>query len=587
MLKPFLRFDFPAPFCFAEPRETITAETVAEVIPALHRIQEAVDGGQYAAGFVAYEAAPAFDSALRVRPPCPGLPLLWFGIFAEPLGAPEDEESHGIVDLDWQPDTNACRYQQDIDSLHEGIAAGEFYQVNHTFRLRAKECCGGRGLYHRLTKASGANYSAFLDLGRYQILSASPELFFHRQGTHLLTRPMKGTRQRGRWQEEDRIISGELSHSEKDRAENVMIVDLLRSDLGRIARAGSVRVPHLFEIECYPTLWQMTSTIEADIAPETSLAEIFSALFPCGSVTGAPKVSAMLGIAALETSPRGPYCGSIGYMTPSGEAVFNVAIRTALLDTQEDELCYGIGGGIVWDSTAKSEYREALSKAAILSASVPAFELLETLRWEAGKYALRERHLDRLLSSAAYFGIALSATEVENVLDAAAKDWGCAARRVRLLVATDGKPRLDSTPFLPLPAGPLAVALADTPVSRHDPFLCHKTTHRAVYEAQREAQREAHPEAFDVLLWNEEGELTEFTIGNLVVEREGRHWTPPRECGLLNGTFRAELLAQGRIQERVLRPEDLQTAASLWLINSVRGFVSVNLLPGSIGHSSG
>ena len=574
MTAPFLRFDFPRPLCFAEPVETITAQTVAEVIPALHRIQEAVDQGQFAAGFVAYEAAPAFDPALRVRPPLPGLPLLWFGLFAEPVDVPADEESHGVVDLGWQPDTNVGQYQRAIDSIHEGIAAGEFYQVNHTFRLAASASKNGERLYRQLAAVSGAKYSAFLDLGHFQIVSASPELFFHRQGTHLVTRPMKGTRSRGRWLEEDAKISEGLACSEKDRAENVMIVDLLRNDLGRIAVTGSVQVSRLFEIERYPTLWQMTSSVEAKIGAETGLVEIFAALFPCGSVTGAPKVSAMKRIAALETSPRGPYCGAIGYVAPRGEAIFNVAIRTALLDTQTGELCYGVGGGIVWDSTAESEYREAISKGAILSTSAPPFELLETLRWENGEYALRERHLTRLLASAAYFGISLSAAEVEDVLDGAAKDWEHAARRVRLLVTTEGKPRLESTLLLPLPSRPLSVVLAETPVSRNNPFLCHKTTHRAVYEAQR---RE-HPEAFDVLLWNEEDELTEFTIGNLVVECEGRLWTPPRPCGLLDGTLRAELLSQGRLQERILRREDLHAAERLWLINSLRGFVPVTLL---------
>jgi len=420
-------------------------------------------------------------------------------------------------------------------------------------------------------QASGAKYSAFLNLGRHQILSASPELFFHRAGPYLQTKPMKGTRPRGRWREEDAALAAELASAEKDRAENLMIVDLLRSDLGRIAVTGSVRVPKLFEFEQYPTLWQMTSTIEAQIPPQTGLVEIFAALFPCGSVTGAPKVSAMKRIAALETSPRGPYCGAVGVVTPSGEAVFNVAIRTAVLDTESETLRYGVGGGIVWDSAAESEYDEALSKAAILAAEVPEFALLETLLWEDGNYVLRERHLARLLSSAEHFGRQVERAVLETALDSAAAHFNDAKRRVRLLVSPGGTPHVEASFLLPLPDAPQLAAVATTPVRRSDPFLCHKTTHRSVYEAHRQA----HPEAFDVLLWNELGELTEFTIGNLVIELGGLLWTPPRECGLLGGVLRAELLAEGKIYEHILRREDLEIAEGIWLINSVRGFVPV------------
>ncbi len=572
MTAPFLIFDFPQPYCFSQPTEVITAETIAEVVPALRRVQGATEAGLYAAGFVAYEAAPAFDSALRVQPPLAGLPLLWFGLFSKPQELPQAEQSVVGPVESLHPDTDIGEYQKAICSIREGIAAGEFYQVNHTFRLSAPWSGGdGLGLYRRLVQASGAKYSAFLSLGRHQILSASPELFFHRVGPHLETKPMKGTRLRGRWCEEDEVVAAELASAEKDRAENLMIVDLLRSDLGRIAVTGSVQVPKLFEIEQYPTLWQMTSTVEAQIPPQIGLAEIFGALFPCGSVTGAPKVSAMKRIAALETSPRGPYCGAVGVVTPSGEAIFNVAIRTAILDTESETLRYGVGGGIVWDSAAESEYDEALSKAAILAAEVPEFALLETLLWENGDYILRERHLARLLSSAEYFGRPVERSVLENALDAAAAHFDDARRRVRLLVSPGRTPHVEASFLLPLPDAPQLAAVATTPVRRSDPFLCHKTTHRAVYEVHRQA----HPEAFDVLLWNELGELTEFTIGNLVIDLGSRLWTPPRECGLLGGVLRAELLAEGKICERILRRADIKAADSVWLINSVRGFVPV------------
>ena len=573
MTPPFLVFDFPQPLCFTEPIEVIAAETVAEVIPALHRVQEANEAGLYAAGYIAYEAAPAFDSALTVHPSIPGLPLLWFGLFDKPRDMPKAEQNISGPVEGLQPDTDIKEYQEAIHSIHAGIEAGSFYQVNHTFRLGAEWREDGLGLYRRLIEASGAKYSAFLNLGRHQIISASPELFFHREGSRLSTRPMKGTRPRGRWCEEADAIAAELACAEKDRAENLMIVDLLRNDLGRIAVNGSVKVPKLFEIEQYPTLWQMTSTVEAEIPAALGLVDIFTALFPCGSVTGAPKVSAMKRIAALESSPRGPYCGAIGTISPSGEAVFNVAIRTAVIDTETRRLQYGVGGGIVWDSTAESEYEEALSKAAILAAETPKFELLETLCWEDGGYTLRERHLARLLSSANYFRVPVSRSAAEAALDDAAASFGEAKMRVRLLIASDGVPRIESRLLLPLPEFPLSAVLASIPVNKNDPFLCHKTTNRAVYEAHMRA----HPEAFDVLLWNEEGELTEFTIGNLVIKNDEGLWTPPRECGLLGGVLRAQLLSEDKLCERILRREDLTAATSVWLINSVRGFVPVQI----------
>ena len=570
---PLLHFDFPKPLSFSDPVESITAERVSQVIPALHRVQEKVDAGFYAAGFIGYEAAQAFDAALVTHPPVPGLPLLWFGIYNEPQTEPGKIQGECIAVIDFVPETDEANYHDSIDRIRSGIAAGYFYQVNQTFRLRAPWTGSGRGLYRRMADASGGDYCAFLDLGRYQVLSASPELFFHRKGSHLVTKPMKGTRPRGRWTEEDARIAGELVCSSKDRAENLMIVDLLRNDLGRIAEIGSVRVTQLFKAERYPTLWQMISTVEAEISPAIGLVEVFSALFPCGSVTGTPKVSAMKQIAELETSPRGVYCGAVGYITPDQEAVFSVAIRTGLLDTQEQHLCYGVGGGIVWDSTPENEYAEALSKSAIFGELAPAFELLETILWEQGAYVLRGRHLDRLLDSAAYFGYPLQLSDLEDALEAGTRHWDSAPRRVRLLAAQDGLLRLESEPLKPLPGLPLPVSLAKTPVSKRDPFLCHKTTHRAIYEAHRRG----HPECFDVLLWNEEEELTEFTIGNLVLEDRGVLWTPPRECGLLAGVLRGELLAAGRIQERVLRFDDLKTAQGLWLMNSVRGLIPVVL----------
>jgi len=573
-MTPFLRFDFPRPLCFGKPIRVIEARSLAEVRPALRDVQAAADAGCYAAGYVAYEAAPAFDPALQVAESPSSLPLLWFGVFSEPWE--QEEQTSGEYRLsEWEADSDIGRYGEAIDDIRAAIADGEVYQVNHTFRLGARFRGDSLAFYQCLRGAQPPPFAAYLDLGRHQVLSASPELFFHRQGNQITMRPMKGTRRRGRWREEDDRVAAELDASEKDRAENVMIVDLLRNDLGRLAQPGSVRVPRIFEIERYPTVWQMTSTVEACLRPDTALDAIFGALFPCGSVTGAPKISATRFIARHETTPRQVYCGAIGYLTPCNEAVFSVAIRTALLDSETGWIEYGVGGGIVWDSDAGAEYDEAWSKAAILAEPID-FELLETLRWENGAYVLLDRHLDRLMASADFLGFAANRDAVQEALLAHGQGKPEGAWRVRLCLSRDGIPKIESSALVPLPPGPQPVALAKTPVRRTDKFLCHKTTRRAVYEAQRAA----HPGCFDVLLWNEEGELTEFTIGNLVFEQDGRLWTPPRECGLLDGTQRAELLARGRLQERVLRREDLESASRVWLINSVRGSVPVAFIQG-------
>lgn len=569
MRPPFLRFDFPRPLCFGNPVRVINAYSLAEVRPALRDVQAVADAGCYAAGYVAYEAAPAFDPALQVNAPQSSLPLLWFGVFSEPCGIQEQASGEYHVS-EWEADSDFAHYEEAIAHIRDAIAAGEVYQVNHTFRLRARFRGDAGAFYQRLRGAHPPPFAAHLDLGRHQVISASPELFFHREGSRITTRPMKGTRRRGRWRGEDDRVAAELVASEKDRAENVMIVDLLRNDFGRLAQPGSIHVSRLFEIERYPTVWQMTSTVEARLRPDVALDEIFGALFPCGSVTGAPKISAARFIARHETTPRQVYCGAIGYLTPHGEAVFSVAIRTALLDAETGKIEYGVGGGIVWDSDAEAEYQEAWSKAAVLAETTD-FELLETLRWEDRAYALLDRHLDRLMASAAYFGFAVSRDVVQGALLAHGQGLLEGPWRVRLRLPLDGTPQIESAALVPLPPGPQPVVLAKTPISRADKFLCHKTTRRAVYEAHRSA----HPGCFDVLLWNEDGELTEFTVGNLMIEQGDRLWTPPRECGLLDGTQRAELLAQGRLQERVLRREDLESASRVWLINSVRGCVPV------------
>ncbi|MBM7645596.1 para-aminobenzoate synthetase/4-amino-4-deoxychorismate lyase [Scopulibacillus daqui] len=578
MVSPFLFFEFADrdgkkhPKAFHNPEEIIAAHSIDEVIPALIKVQNAVNAGYYAAGYLSYEAAPAFDQAYAVKSGNK-MPLLWFGIFKKPAMI-DHSGTHGGYDVsDWKPTTTYQNYQMGMAKIKEAIAEGATYQVNYTMRLRSKFEGDDFSFYKQLSRAQSSNYSAYLNIGTYRILSASPELFFHWNGSEIITRPMKGTTKRGLSWEEDEQNAAWLYESEKNRAENVMIVDLLRNDLGNIAETGSVEVSRLFEIERYPTVLQMTSTIKAQTRPEVQLKDIFSALFPCGSITGAPKVSTMQIISDLEDSPREVYCGAIGFISPEGEAVFNVPIRTVVINTNTNEAEYGVGGGVTWDSTTKGEYSEMITKAELLTVQQPEFDLLESLKLENGNYVLLDRHVNRLQKSAAYFCFPLSLENVYDSLKAFAASHQTGTYKVRLLVSRNGNVSTEGQMITPL-AEPLNVTLADTPISRNHPFLYHKTTHRTVYDQCRSH----HPNVFDVLLWNEEGELTEFTIGNLVLELEDGLWTPPAKSGLLAGTFRDELLSTGKIKERILKADDLKACSSIWLINSVRGWVQVDLI---------
>lgn len=570
MAEPTLRFDFPtAALWFRRPERVLEARRVEEVLPVLAAVEAGAAAGLHAAGFLAYEAAPAFDPALAVHPPG-DLPLAWFGLFHAPSPREDTGPEEGFRVSPWRASVSGADYDAAIRRIHAAIADGETYQVNHTLRLRADFSGSDRALYHRLRRAQRSGYGARLDLGRFRILSASPELFFHWKDGRLTTRPMKGTMRRGLWAREDERLADALRRSEKDRAENVMVVDMMRSDMGRIAVPGSVRVESLFDVETYPTLHQLTSTITARTPTATRLTDVFRALFPSASITGAPKVNTMRWIRALEPEPRGVYCGAIGIVRPGGEAVFSVPIRTLTLDMETGVAEYGVGGGVTWDSTREGEYAEAWLKADVLTRDTPRFDLLETLLLVEGDYSLMARHLDRLEASARYFGFPPAREAARAALRAFAAAHPAGRWRVRLLFPEQGPPRVEGAP-LTADTRPRLFTPAAPPVDAQDPFLYHKTTHRAVYDARRAGS----DDVYDVLLWNERGELTEFTTGNVALEMEGRRYTPPVESGLLAGTFRDHLLRAGELTERVLTRADLRAASRVWFLNSVRGWVEL------------
>ncbi len=549
------------------PHAILVARSLEEVRPVLRAAEAARASGRWIAGFVAYEAAPAFDAALVTHPPAPGLPLAWFAVldaFPESAAPPPATPPPPALAPTWSESAHAAA----IRDVKEAIARGETYQVNVTFPLAGPlPAASPWDLFCAMQQAQRGGFAAFIDTPSFAICSASPELFFRRTaGGRLSAQPMKGTAARGlSWQEDERAGAA-LRASAKDRAENVMIVDMLRNDLGRVARTGTVRTTSLFDVHRLPTLWQMTSTIEAE--SEAGIDALFAALFPCASITGAPKASTMARIRALESGPRGLYTGTIGFAAPDGRMQFNVAIRTLVLDRPNATATYGVGSGVVWDSDPASEYRECLAKAAVLTPADDDFDLFTTLRWSPAEgFVLLDRHLTRLARAAAYFCRPFVEHTVRNLLQHAVHAFPREPRRVRVIVQRDGTALVTDTP-LPATPAPVRLAVARQPVPARDPWLHFKNTRRARYDA---ALAEA-PDADDVVLWNARGEATETCRMNLAAQINGQWITPPETCGLLPGVLREELLATGQLTEAILTVDDLRRAPALAVFNALRGW---------------
>lgn len=559
---------------YSTPISILSTRQVSDVVPLLEAVAGAVKQGHHAAGFVSYEAAAAMDAALVTHPPLPNFPLIWFGIFPAP--APyELPEAARPPALLIQPGIARPRYMQAFEKIRAHLRNGDSYQVNYTFPLEIPFQGNAFEHFLALSHAQRGNCGAFVRFDGHAICSASPELFFELDADGLIrARPMKGTAPRGLSAAEDRELIRSLHNSEKARAENIMIVDMLRNDLGRIATPGSVAVTRRFDVERYPTVLQMTSTVEG--RTEAGIVDIFKALFPCASVTGAPKVQTMRIIRDNEPHARGIYTGAIGCLSPDGAARFTVAIRTLHVDQALGVARYGVGSGIVWDSMADAEYDECIAKARILNAPPrPTFSLLETLLWEPehGIFLL-DRHLQRLCGSAEYFSIPLDVGHIRNLLKQATESSATTSRRVRLRVDPSGTARVDSTPLAAATSGQVTrLRLGATPTDPSNLSLYHKTTHRPHYD---EARTTLEPNE-DLLFLNTQGHVTESTIANLVVSLDGKRWTPPIADGLLPGTFREELLARGEIAERSLTPADLARADAIWLINSVRRWMPATL----------
>jgi para-aminobenzoate synthetase / 4-amino-4-deoxychorismate lyase len=589
---------------FVAPLRACVANEPAELPNLFDQIESAVAAGQYAAGFFTYECGRYFEPTAAMHPSRPGQPLAWLGIYdrcylfdhrtgafldGDPPGLakfrdPTNEElaaelpPHATFSLTEQ------QYAERITAIHEWIRSGDVYQLNFTAPIHVCAQGSAAALYHRLRGRQPAPHGAFLHWRpNRRILSFSPELFFRMEddgsNRRIVTRPMKGTAGRGRTTREDRELAEWLRNDPKNRAENVMIVDLLRNDLGRLCKYGTVCAEKLFAIERYPTLWQMTSTVTGELRSEAGFQQIFRALFPCGSITGAPKVRSMQLLAEIERQPRGVYTGAIGFFSKE-LSVFNVAIRTLELDGQGGALdgVMGVGSGIVIDSDPAAEFRECLLKAEFLTHSAnilpTGFSLVETLLWR-GEYPLIALHLDRLEDSADYFGFPCGRAATKTALLAHAATFvDRKPRKVRLLLNHDGELHIENEvlaePTINGTAKVCRVRIAPQRSDPQDAMLFHKTTHRPVYA---EAYKAATQAGFDdVLFMNLRGEVTEGAIHNIFVEKDGHLFTPPIECGLLAGVQRRHLLeTRPDVSERVLYLEDLRHADAIYLSNAVRG----------------
>lgn len=601
---------------FVEPLQVFEPRETAEIPALFAEIERAIGAGQYAAGFFTYECGTCFEPTAGMQPCAPGEPLAWFGIYSRVYefhhdlgqfsgsapaklrslarspkrGLLHPAEGHGAqgaapgaaVEADFA--LTEDQYAERIAAIQEWIRAGDIYQLNFTAPFHVQAGGGAAAFYARLHGRQPVEYGAFIHWrpGR-KLLSFSPELFFRVENDggvrRIESRPMKGTAPRGRTTREDHQRAEWLRRDAKNRSENVMIVDLVRNDLGRLCEFGSVRVRDLFAVERYPAVWQMTSTVAGILRADVGYADIFRALFPCGSITGAPKVRAMQLAARLEDGPRGAYTGAIGYFSAQ-RTVFNVAIRTLDLDGATGKL--GVGSGIVIDSDAREEFAECALKARFLTTSAEAwpeeFSLIESLLWR-GDYPLIELHLDRLADSAEYFGFTCDRNAAKLALLEHARPFEDERpRKVRLRMGADGEFEISSEALTDTNRTEiqLRVRIAARKTDAQDRMLFHKTTHRRIYD---EAFAAAADAGFaDVLFLNSRGELTEGAISNVFVEKDGRFLTPPVECGLLAGVFRRHVLeTRANAEERVLLLEDLRNADGVYLCNAVRGLRRVEI----------
>ena len=556
-------------YTFTQPIKELKTRDLAEVADLLAQVESYQEQGYYVVGYVSYEAAPAFEEKLAVhKAPLLGEYLLYFTVHdrveTSPIPLTYEE-----VDLPsrWQEETSAENYEEAIAQIHHHLRQGDTYQVNYTVQLKQDLSANPFVIYNRMVVEQEAGYNAYVEHDEMAVISMSPELFFEQNDRELTTRPMKGTTQRGVTDQEDLAQASWLEQDPKNRSENMMIVDLLRNDMNRISEVGSEYVERLCQVEQYSTVWQMTSTIKSQLRLDVDLVAIFRSLFPCGSITGAPKIATMEIIKNLEPQPRGVYCGTIGLLLPHGRRIFNVAIRTIQL--HKSQAIYGVGGGITWDSTWESEYREVHQKAAVLYRKQACFKLITTGRVSQKSLLFEEQHLERLTKASRYFAYPFDPEELGQKIEEECQ--ACDSHqdyRLRITISKSGEMEVSRQVLEPLSPAFCQAQLCLQEADLQQAFTYFKTTHRPHLSLGEQ----------EIIYHNVAGELLETSIGNLVLKIAGKLYTPPISQGILPGIYRQHLLETGQVEEKVLTVQDLDQAETIYGCNAVRGLYELEVI---------
>ena len=572
-------------YYFSKPLAILRAYDYAGLQKAFEKIEN-YSKKYYIAGYLSYEAGYYFEKDIFKPEEKSKEPLLEFFVYKNvscfdhltgKITGKFPLLRGRIVNLSCsvkniKADVSRAEYHENIEKIKKYIQSGDTYQVNYTSRIKFDFSGDSCSFYETLKKKQSASYSAYLNLGRRKILSLSPELFLNVNGATVFSKPMKGTIRRGRTAGEDFEMKKALKNSVKNRAENIMIVDMIRNDLGRISRTGSVKTSKIFEIEKYNTLFQMVTTVSGKLLPGLTYFDIFKSLFPGGSITGAPKIRTMELIKSLEREKRRVYCGALGIIFPgSKKAVFNIPIRTVLLEGNKGEM--GVGGGVVWDSSPEGEYREALLKAKFLTDKLAEFSLLETILWDKD-YFLLPGHLKRLKASAEYFSFPLDLGRIKKELKKKAGSFTKGLRyRLRLLISKNNTFKIEALKIAK-EQEKNRVIISSVRTNSKDRYLYHKTTNRALYDSER---KKLKADVLDVIFLNEKEEVTEGAITNVFILKNGRYYTPPVSSGLLPGVFRAYYIKKTGAVEKPLYLADLKSADKIILTNSVKSANAVIL----------
>ena len=555
-------------YTFTQPIKELKTRNVAEVAALLAQVESYQEQGYYVVGYVSYEAAPAFEEKLAVHPaPLLGEYLLYFTVH-DSVEKSSIPLTYDEVDMpsNWQEVTSKKEYEKAIAQIHHHLRQGDTYQVNYTVQLKQDISANPFAIYNRMVVEQEAGYNAYVEHDEMAVISMSPELFFEQNDRELITRPMKGTTKRGLTDQEDLDQAAWLEEDPKNRSENMMIVDLLRNDMNRLSEVGSEHVERLCQVEQYSTVWQMTSTIKSQVRSDVDLVEIFRSLFPCGSITGAPKIATMEIIKNLEPQARGVYCGTIGILLPNGRRIFNVAIRTIQL--HKGQAIYGVGGGITWDSTWESEYREVHQKAAVLYRKQVPFQLITTGKISQNHLLFKEEHIERLRKASRYFAYPFNPEYLRQRIDAECqtcheeKDY-----RLKISISKSGDIDFCRQELIPLSPAFCQAQLCLQETSLQTPFTYFKTTYRPHLTIGKQEK----------IYHNEKGELLETSIGNLVLQIAGKLYTPPINLGILPGIYRQHLLEIGQVEEKVLTLEELAQAEAIYGCNAVRSLYKLSL----------